>query len=95
MRAVLIATIALAIGAGIAHGQIQRFNEDFSGNNESGPPIAPGGGATAGPNSRNQATVPIPGTEQLGEKPKAATLPLPETPVILPRPTQRAPRVQQ
>jgi hypothetical protein len=99
MKAVLIATIALAIGAGAApittNAQVQRFNEDFSGNQESGPPVVPGGGATAGPNSKNQATVPIPGTEQLSEKPKEATLPLPETPIVLPRPTQRAPRVQQ
>jgi hypothetical protein len=93
MKAILMA-VALTVGAGVAHAQVQRFNEDFSGNNESGPPVVPGGGATAGPNSKNQATVPIPGTEQLSERPKEATLPVPETPIVLPRPTQRAPRVQ-
>jgi hypothetical protein len=92
MKAVLIVTIALAIGAAAvlapANAQVQRFNEDYSGNQESGPPIVPGGGATAGPNSKNAATVPIPGMEQLSERPKEATLPVPETPIVLPRPTR-------
>lgn len=99
MKAVLIATVALTIGAVSAHGQVQRFNEDFSGNNESGPPVVPGGGATVGPNSKNQAVMPTPGMEQLGERPRDALSPPPETPpgtpILPPRPAQRAPRVPQ
>lgn len=94
MKAVLMA-VALTVGAGVAHAQVQRFNEDFSGNQESGPPVVPGGGATAGPNSKNSATVPIPGMEQLSERPKEAIVPVPETPLILPRPTKSPQRVQQ
>jgi hypothetical protein len=47
---------------------------------ESGPAVAGGNGATLGPNSKNQAVMPMPGmpqTEELSELPRNATLPLP------------------
>ena len=47
---------------------------------ESGPAVAGGSGATLGPNSKNQAVMPMPGmpqTEELSELPRDATLPLP------------------
>lgn len=48
---------------------------------ESGPAVVGGTGATMGPNSKNQAIMPMPGlrqTEELSELPRDATLPLPE-----------------
>jgi len=47
---------------------------------ESGPAVGGGGGATLGPNSKNQAIMPMPGlrqSEELSEVPRDATLPLP------------------
>jgi hypothetical protein len=48
---------------------------------ESGPAVVGGTGATMGPNSKNQAVMPMPGLrqfEELSELPRDATLPLPE-----------------
>lgn len=48
---------------------------------ESGPAMVGGTGATVGPNSKNQAVMPMPGMrqdEELSELPRDATLPLPE-----------------
>jgi hypothetical protein len=47
---------------------------------ESGPAVTGGNGATLGPNSKNQAVMPMPGlrqSEELSELPRDATLPLP------------------
>ena len=47
---------------------------------ESGPAVAGGNGETLGPNSKNQAVMPMPGlrqSEELSELPRDATLPLP------------------
>ena len=47
---------------------------------ESGPAVAGGNGETVGPNSKNQAIMPMPGlrqNEELSELPRDATLPLP------------------
>jgi len=47
---------------------------------ESGPAVAGGNGATLGPNSKNQAVMPMPGlreNEELSELPRDGTLPLP------------------
>jgi len=47
---------------------------------ESGPAVVGGSGATLGPNSKNQAVMPMPGlrqTEELSELPRDATLPPP------------------
>ena len=56
---------------------------------ESGPAVVGGTGATAGPNSKNQAITPMPGMEQeLSERPPDAALrPLPDV-----RPAPGAPR---
>ena len=57
---------------------------------ESGPAVAGGNGATLGPNSKNQAVMPMPGLrqdEELSELPRDATLPLPEV-----RPVRGPPR---
>ena len=60
---------------------------------ESGPAVAGGNGATSGPNSKNQAVMPMPGmrqTEELSELPRDASLPLPEVrPVTGPPRTKR------
>lgn len=48
---------------------------------ESGPAVVGGTGATAGPNFRNQAVVPIPGMEpqqELSERPPARTITVPD-----------------
>ena len=48
---------------------------------ESGPAVVGGTGQTMGPNSKNQAIMPMPGlrqTEEVSELPRDATLPLPE-----------------
>lgn len=88
MKAILFASVLLASCA--ANAQIQRLNDDFSLKHESGPPVAPGGGATVGPNPKNMATSPMPGTE-LGERPRETTMPVPETSIVVPRPAPRAP----
>lgn len=47
---------------------------------ESGPAVVGGSGATLGPNSKNQAVMPMPGlrqSEELSELPRNATLALP------------------
>lgn len=48
---------------------------------ESGPAVVGGSGATVGPNSKNQAVMPMPGlrqNEEQSELPRDATLALPE-----------------
>ncbi|MBY0320580.1 MAG: hypothetical protein K2X72_17775 [Reyranella sp.] len=48
---------------------------------ESGPAVVGGTGSTVGPNSKNQAVMPMPGLrqdEELSERPRDATLPPPE-----------------
>lgn len=97
MKAAISAIVAILGSAGAAQAESpQRFNDAFNSTHESGPPVVPGGGATAGPNSKNQGTLPMPGTE-LSERPKETALPVPETPIIVvPPPARRgAPRAQQ
>jgi hypothetical protein len=56
---------------------------------ESGPAIVGGTGATAGPNSKNQAVMPMPGVqqdEQLSELPRDAVL---TPPIVRPLPGSR------
>ena len=60
---------------------------------ESGAAVVGGTGQTMGPNSKNQAIMPMPGlrqTEELSELPRDATLPLPEV-----RPVTGPPRVKR
>jgi hypothetical protein len=74
---------------GSAQAQPQRFNSDFSAMQESGPPVAGGNGATAGPNWKNQAILPMPGSTEISEVPR---YPITEEPFVT-RPT--APPVRQ
>src|SRR5260221_9072486 len=59
---------------------------------ESGPAVVGGTGATAGPNFKNQATVPIPGMEpqqELSERPPARTITVPDVRPITGPPAKR------
>lgn len=92
MKTAFLAILALAGWAGAAQAESpQRFNEDFSATHESGPPVVAGSGATAGPNFRNQATLPMPGRD-LNDRPKEFALPMPEAPtIVVPKPVRSAP----
>ncbi|MCC8431056.1 hypothetical protein LJ725_18935 [Reyranella aquatilis] len=70
--------VLLILATGVAHAQPQRFNSDFSTMQESGPPVAGGSGMTAGPNWKNQATLPMPGSQEISELPR---YPLTDQPV--------------
>ena len=92
MRIALLAFVVLAGGAGMVQAESpQRFNEDFNATHESGPPVVSGSGATAGPNFRNQATLPMPGRD-FNDRPKEIALPMPEAPtIVVPKPARDAP----
>lgn len=87
-RTILVAFVAaLPVLVGASTVQAQRIGaesaKDASQMPESGPAVVGGTGATAGPNSKNQAVSPMPGLreEELSERPAdAAVLPLPEIP---------------
>jgi hypothetical protein len=81
--------LLLAAAAGAAQAQPQRFNSDFSTMQESGPPVAGGNGETAGPNWKNQAILPMPGSTEISEVPR---YPITDEPLVT-RPT--APAVRQ
>jgi len=71
----MLAALTLAAPAG---AQQRGVREDPSRMPESGPAIVGGTGATAGPNSKNQAMMPMPGSEpELSERPTDPR-PLPE-----------------
>jgi hypothetical protein len=65
--------------AATAEAQPQRFNSDFSTMQEAGPPVVGGNGATAGPNWKNQAILPMPGSTEIGEPPR---FPATDEPVV-------------
>lgn len=88
MKMALPVLIVLA-AVGSAQAQPQRFNSDFSAMQESGPPVAGGNGATAGPNWKNQAILPMPGSTEISEAPR---YPIAEEPFVT-KPT--APPVRQ
>jgi hypothetical protein len=70
--------LALCVPVLKAQGPSQAI--DASKMPESGPAVVGGSGATLGPNSKNQAIMPMPGLrqdEELSELPRDATLPLP------------------
>lgn len=89
MKTALPFLLVLATTGGAAQAQPQRFNSDFSTMQESGPPVAGGHGATAGPNWKNQAILPMPGSTELSEVPRS---PITNQPLVT-RPT--APAVRQ
>lgn len=78
MKTALPVLLILA-AAGGAQAQPQRFNSDFSSMQEAGPPVAGGNGATAGPNWKNQAILPMPGSTEIGEVPR---YPITEEPLM-------------
>lgn len=92
MKIALLAFSVLAGWAGMVQAESpQRFNEDFNATHESGPPVVSGNGATAGPNFRNQATLPMPGRD-FNDRPKEVALPMPEAPtIVVPKPARDAP----
>ena len=94
MKVALSALVVLAVVGGTASAQPQSFNSDFSTMQESGPPVAGGNGTTVGPNWKNQATSPMPGSE-ISELPR---YPISDTPPVAkpmaPPPKKPPPRVQ-
>jgi hypothetical protein len=77
----LLSTLPLALCVPVLQAQGPAQAIDASKMPESGPAVVGGTGATIGPNSKNQAVMPMPGTrqdEQLSELPPEATLPVPE-----------------
>ncbi|MFN4016984.1 MAG: hypothetical protein ACK4JB_16730 [Reyranella sp.] len=89
MKTALSVLLILAAAGSAAHAQPQRFNSDFSTMQESGPPVAGGNGATAGPNWKNQATLPMPGSTEISELPR---YPIMQEPLV-PKPAAPAPRL--
>ncbi len=77
MKVALSAVLLIAV-CGAASAQPQRFNSDFSTMQESGPPVAGGNGTTVGPNWKNQATSPMPGSQEISELPR---YPITEEPI--------------
>jgi len=94
MKVALCALLIVAVGGGVAYAQPQRFNSDLSTMQESGPPVAGGNGTTVGPNWKNQATSPMPGSQEISELPR---YPITEELIWLkPMPTRKPPpRAQQ
>ena len=77
LMAAAVAALSLAVPVSAQQRGVSS-REDPSRLPESGPAVVGGTGATTGPNSKNQAVMPMPGREQeLSERP-ADTLPLPE-----------------
>jgi hypothetical protein len=99
MKTALPVLLALAAAGGAAQAQPQRFNSDFSSMQESGPPVVGGNGATAGPNWKNQAILPMPGSTEISEVPR---YPITDEPIAakpvsppVPQPPRRAPQQHQ
>jgi hypothetical protein len=90
----LAALPALLWAASATAQRPPRENIDASKMPEAGPLVTGGNGATAGPNSRNQAVSPMPGSadEQLSERPADIGVPLPNSSSnVMPRPTNPRP----
>jgi hypothetical protein len=99
-RAVLFAfafftALPLALCVPVLNAQGPNQAIDASKMPESGPAMVGGTGFTVGPNSKNQAVMPMPGLrqeEELSELPRDATLPVPEVrPIPGPPRATRAP----
>lgn len=75
---VALPVLFVLVAVGAAQAQPQRFNSDFSTMQESGPPVAGGNGATVGPNWKNQAILPMPGSTEISEVPR---YPITEAPI--------------
>lgn len=98
-RAVLFAiafftALPLALCVPVLNAQGPNQAIDASKMPESGPAMVGGTGSTVGPNSKNQAVMPMPGVRQdeLSELPRDAALPAPEVrPIPGPPRATRAP----
>ncbi len=98
VRSILVAFMAALVlpAAALAQGQQPGTANpvDVGKIPESGPAIVGGTGATAGPNSKNQAVSPMPGLsdEELSERPPDAALrPLPDVRPVPGPPIQASP----
>jgi len=90
---VLLAALPLTLCVPVLQAQGPRDAIDASKMTESGPAVVGGTGQTLGPNSKNQAIMPMPGLrqdEQLSELPRDAALPVPEV-----RPNPGPPRAKR
>ncbi len=86
------AALPLTLCVSVLNAQGPNQAIDVSKMPESGPAMVGATGSTVGPNSKNQAVMPMPGLrqeEELSELPRDATLPVPEVRPIPgpPRPT--------
>ncbi len=89
LLAAVIAALPLTLCVPVLNAQSPSEAIDASKMPESGPAIVGGTGATTGPNSKNQAVMPMPGVqqdEQLSELPRDATL---TPPIVRPVPGSR------
>jgi hypothetical protein len=81
MLIALLSTLPLALCVPVLQAQGPAQAIDASKMPESGPAVVGGTGATVGPNSKNQAVMPMPGIrqdEELSELPRDRGLPVPE-----------------
>jgi hypothetical protein len=88
----VLATLPLTLCVPVLHAQGPAQVIDASKMPESGPAVVGGTGATTGPNSKNQAVMPMPGVqqdEQLSELPRDA---VPTPPDVRPLPGPPRPR---
>ena len=95
MKMAVLAALPILLSAAVVHAQRPGTGNpvDVGKLPESGPAVVGGTGATAGPNSKNQAISPMPGLrdEELSEKPPDSALrPLPEVRPI-PGPARQQP----
>lgn len=97
-RTILVGLLAILHSAfAVTVGQAQSYTPgagiDASRMQESGPAVAGGNGMTVGPNSKNQAVMPMPGLpqyEELAERPRNDILPPSDVrPVTTPAPVKR------
>ena len=95
MKTALPVLFVLAAFATAAHAQPQRNNSDFSTMQESGPPVVGGNGATAGPNWKNQAILPMPGSTEISEVPRYSITDEPLVTRPAAPPARQAPRRAQ
>ncbi len=89
-----LTALPLALCVPVLHAQGPSQAIDASKMPESGPAVVGGTGSTPGPNSKNQAVMPMPGLrqdEEQSELPRNATLPLPEVRPI-PGPDRATPK---
>ena len=92
MLIALLSTLPLALCVPVLQAQGPAQAIDASRMPESGPAVTGGTGQTVGPNSKNQAVMPMPGLrqdEELTELPRNASLPAPE---VRPAPGPQRPK---